>query len=81
VEMFHGLNIQVLTQQVNAGFTDQTSSIISNNLVTTHPQMDWFWVDWLRVYDIDNDGDKDIITDNKYYNLQWSNNNGVFTKL
>jgi hypothetical protein len=81
LEMFHGLNIQVLTQQSNGTFSDQTNTIISNNLVSTHPQLEWFWVDWLRVYDMDNDGDKDLITDNKYYNLQWSNTNGVFTKL
>jgi len=81
LEIFHGLNIQVLTQQANGTFSDQTSSVINSNIVATHPQLTWFWVDWLRVYDMDNDGDKDLITDNKFYNLQWTYNNGVFSKL
>ena len=80
-QLYHGLTIQLLMQQPNSGFLDQTSTLITGNVQLTHPQLSWFWIDWLRILDVDNDGDKDLITDNKYYNLQWRNNNGSFTKF
>ncbi len=38
------------------------------------------WINLIRVQDIDNDGDLDITTDDKFYGLAWINNNGVFSK-
>jgi hypothetical protein len=73
-------NVPVWKEETPGPEECHTSSIISNNIVTSHPQLTWFWVDWLRVVDVDNDGDKDILTENKFYNLQWRNDNGVFTK-
>ncbi|MGB4400778.1 MAG: VCBS repeat-containing protein [Daejeonella sp.] len=80
-KIYHGLNIQILTQNANGSFTDATSSLITNNIVLTDSRLSWFWVDWLRCFDIDNDGDKDIVTEDKYYNLQWRNDNGKFVKF
>lgn len=79
--VFHGLYVQVLVQDAARGFTDQTTTIISNHIQTTHPGLTWFWIDWLRLLDADGDGDKDIVTDNKFYNLQWRNNNGSFARF
>jgi len=79
-KVFHGLNIQILTQNSNKSFSDATNTLITNNVVLTHDQLSWFWVEWLRCFDVDNDGDKDIVTDDKFYNLQWRNDNGKFVK-
>ncbi|HEX7366040.1 MAG TPA: FG-GAP-like repeat-containing protein [Pelobium sp.] len=38
------------------------------------------WINLVRVQDVDNDGDLDITSDDKYYGLAWLNNNGVFSK-
>ena len=80
-KIYHGLNIQILTQNANGSFTDATSSLITNNVVLTDSRLTWFWVEWLRCFDIDNDGDKDIVSEDKYYNLQWRNDNGKFVKF
>lgn len=80
-KLFHGLYIQILTQNPNGSFTDGTNTFITNNSVLTHDKLSWFWVEWLRFFDADNDGDKDLVTDDRFYNLQWRNDNGKFTKF
>ncbi|MFN7278735.1 MAG: FG-GAP repeat domain-containing protein [bacterium] len=77
---FHGLRIQLLVQEAGNIFTDRSSTLINGNPQTSHPQLSWFWVDWLRLIDTDGDGDQDLVTDNRFYNLQWRNDNGVFVK-
>lgn len=79
-KLFYGLYVQVLMQQTNKTFSDNTSSAIQGNTVLTYPQVDWFWVDWLRVYDFDNDGKKDIVVENKNFNIKWKNTNSVLIK-
>jgi len=77
---FYGLFVQILIQQSDKTFIDKTNTLINGNPILTYPNMDWFWVDWLRIYDFDNDGNKDIVTENKFFNIQWRNNNGTFVK-
>ncbi len=79
--LFYGCYIQLMIQQNGNTFADNTSTLINGNPQLSHPNLSWFWVDWLRMYDVDGDGRKDIVTDNKFFNLQWKNNNGVFTKF
>lgn len=80
-KLFHGIYIQILTQKEDGTFSDATNNVITNNSVLTHDKLSWFWVEWLRVYDVDNDGDKDLVTDDKFYNLQWRNDSGKFVKF
>jgi hypothetical protein len=80
-KVFHGLYIQILTQNSDGSFTDATNTVIANNIVLTHDKLNWFWVEWLRCFDVDNDGDKDLVADDRFYNLQWRNDNGKFTKF
>ncbi len=79
-QVFYGLYVQAIIQENNKTFTDKTATVISGNPVLTYPGISWFWIDWLRIYDVDKDGDKDIIVDNKFFNMKWINQNGVFTK-
>ncbi|MCY1524457.1 Repeat domain in Vibrio, Colwellia, Bradyrhizobium and Shewanella [compost metagenome] len=79
-QLFHGLYVQILAQQSDRTFSDKTSTYIDQPMVTSHPDLNWFWVDWLRLYDADGDGKKDLVADNKYYNCQWRNLNGKFIK-
>jgi hypothetical protein len=56
-------------------FTDVTLSNLKNNANANGK-----WVNWIRIQDVDNDGDLDITSDDKLYGLVWLNNNGVFSK-
>ena len=53
-------------------FTDVTSLKLTNYTSKLAN-----WINWIRI--MDNDGDLDITTDDKMYNLVWTNNNGSFT--
>jgi len=77
---YHGCRLQILIQEAGNTFADKSSTLINGNPQTTHPQLSWFWVDWFRVLDTDGDGDQDLVTDNRFYNLQWRNDNGTFVK-
>lgn len=79
-QLYHGLRIQVVLQEAGNTFIDKSATLINANPQTSHPQLSWFWVDWLRLMDTDGDGDQDLVTDNRFYNLQWRNDNGVFVK-
>lgn len=80
-KLFYGLQVQILQQQSNKSFMDKTSTYIDQAIVTSHPNISWFWVDWLRLYDTNGDGLKDLVADNKFYNCQWRNVNGKFIKF
>ena len=77
-QVFHGLYVQILFQESNKSFTDKTSTAITNNIILDYPGLSWFWVDWLRIFDVDGDGDLDITSDNSYLGISWLNRNGVF---
>jgi hypothetical protein len=55
-------------------FTDVTKIALLNNSSISAK-----WINWIRILDIDNDGDLDITTDDKMYKLVWTNNNGIFS--
>lgn len=77
---YYGCYIQILMQEAGNKFVDKTATMINGNPQLTHPGIDWFWVDWLRFYDTDGDGDMDLVADDRFNNLQWRNDNGVFVK-
>jgi hypothetical protein len=72
---YQGYYIQLLRND-GSSFTDVTSTNIINNSDPNAPK----WINWLRVHDLDNDGDLDFSTDDKIYNLEWKNSNGVFSR-
>lgn len=72
---YQGYYIQLLRND-GISFTDVTNSNLLNNADPNAPK----WINWLRVHDLDNDGDLDISTDDKLYNLEWKNSNGVFSR-
>lgn len=72
---YQGYYIQLLRND-GSSFTDVTSSNIINSADPNAPK----WINWIRVHDLDNDGDLDFSTDDKYYNLEWKNSNGVFSR-
>lgn len=56
-------------------FTDVTSTSLKSNVTNTEK-----WINWIRVHDVDSDGDMDITTEDKLYNLAWINSGGIFNK-
>lgn len=71
---YQGYYLQILKNEGNT-FSDVTSSVLLNN-----SDISANWINWIRIQDVDNDGDFDITTDDKKFNLEWKNVNGVFTK-
>lgn len=71
---YKGYYLQLLKGN-GSTFEDVTKTVLANNFSTTRK-----WVNMIRVHDVDNDGDLDITTDDKFYDLTWINNNGVFAK-
>lgn len=71
---YQGYYIQFLKND-GSNFTDVSSTAMPNNKDTNAK-----WINWLRVWDVDKDGDLDITSDEKWYNLEWKNNNGSFAK-
>jgi hypothetical protein len=68
-----GYYLQLLKNNGNS-FTDVTKIALLNNSSISAK-----WINWIRILDIDNDGDLDITTDDKMYKLVWTNNNGIFS--
>lgn len=71
---YQGYYVQLLTSEGNRSFSDASASI-QNNATTSGG-----WVVWFLPHDVDSDGDTDITTADKWYNLQWRNEGGTFTK-
>jgi len=71
---YQGYYLQILKNEGNT-FSDVTNSVLLNNF-----DISANWINWIRIHDVDNDGDLDITTDDKKYNLEWKNANGVFSK-
>ena len=77
---YYGCYIQILMQEAGNKFVDKTATLINGNPQLSHPGIEWFWVDWIRPFDTDRDGDFDLVADDRFNNLQWRNDNGVFVK-
>jgi hypothetical protein len=71
-----GSRIQLLTNNGNRSFSDQTNKIDNPGADTD------IWFPWLRVQDIDSDGDLDIFPDDLDFNFKLLNDgNGNFTRI
>ncbi|MBD3748075.1 MAG: VCBS repeat-containing protein [Sphingobacteriales bacterium] len=75
LKFYQGYYIQMLRND-GGTFTDVTTSVIPQNADPNAPK----WINWIRTQDIDGDGNLDITTDDKFYGLEWKNNNGVFVR-
>lgn len=71
---YQGYYLQLLKNNGNRSFADMSTAIQNNNAVTGK------WVVWFLTQDLNGDENIDISTADKYYNLQWRNNNGTFSK-
>lgn len=71
---YQGYYLQLLKNEGNT-FSDVTSSVLNGNSDSSAN-----WINWMRIQDVDNDGDQDITADDKNFNLVWKNSNGIFTK-
>lgn len=71
---YRGYYLQLLKNK-GAEFEDVTKTVFSGNASQSSK-----WVNLVRVQDVDNDGDMDITSDDKFYGLSWTNNNGIFSK-
>ena len=66
---YDGYYVQLLEQARDRRFTDATAESISGNEDGSAPS-----VRWLRIYDVDDDGEPDIVVDDySTRNLIWRN--------
>ena len=65
---YHGYYVQLLEQTAPRSFADRTQLLLHEN---ENAEADW--VIWLRVFDIDEDGDPDIFADEVSRHLIWKN--------
>ncbi len=72
---YQGYYVQILINNTDREYIDSTQNKIEENYSGNGN-----WFDWLRMYDINNDGYEDIIIDNKSWDLQWLNINGSFER-
>jgi len=71
-----GVRIQLLTQTANRKFIDDTNQIDNPGLDSDE------WFPWIRVQDMDNDGDLDIFSDNLNIGFDLINDgSGNFTRI
>lgn len=75
LKFYQGYYIQMLRND-GGTFTDVTATVMPQNADPNAPK----WINWIRTQDIDGDGNLDITTDDKFYGLEWKNNNGVFVR-
>ena len=81
---YDGYYVQLLSQAGSRSFTDVTASHFANN---QDLRAEWF--DWIRVYDMDDDGDLDVVVDDVESfatrgarDLAWENDgSGRFTRI
>lgn len=73
---YKGYYLQLLKNNGGTSFADVTTATIGKFRNDTPPK----WIIWLRPHDIDNDGDTDITSEDKFDSHVWVNNNGMFTK-
>ncbi|HET8829818.1 MAG TPA: VCBS repeat-containing protein [Pelobium sp.] len=71
---YKGYYLQLL-KNTGTAFED-----VSKTALTENANQAARWVNLVRVHDVDNDGDLDITTDDQFYRLSWTNNNGTFSK-
>ncbi|MBU1374050.1 MAG: VCBS repeat-containing protein [Bacteroidetes bacterium] len=71
-----GYYLQLL-KNTGTDFTDVSSTSFTIN----SDEHDTDWIKWIRIQDIDNDGDLDITTDDRFYNKVWINNKAKFSLL
>jgi hypothetical protein len=71
---YKGYYLQLLKNN-GTSFEDVTKNVLIGNSDGAAP-----YINWIRVQDVDGDGDLDITTDDKSYGLEWINNGGIFTK-
>ena len=70
---YQGLFVQLLLQAAPRSFVDATTARIPMN---TAPA----WVDWLRLQDLDGDGDPDLFSDDLGRDLLWENRSGTLVR-
>ena len=81
---YDGYYVQLLSQTGSRSFTDMTASLFADN---QDLRAEWF--DWIRMYDMDDDGDLDVVVDDVESfstrgarNLVWENDgSGRFTRI
>ena len=73
---YKGYYIQLLKNNGNKSFSDVSTTVVGNFRNDNPPK----WIIWLRPQDIDNDGDLDITSEDKFDSHVWLNNSGVYTK-
>lgn len=71
-----GYYIQLLKNNGGTNFSDVSATAVGTHRNDNQPK----WIIWLRPHDIDNDGDTDITSEDKFDSHIWINNSGVFTK-
>lgn len=76
LSFYQGYYIQLLKNNGGTSFSDLTSAVVGNYRNDNPPK----WIIWLRPHDIDNDGDIDITSEDKFDSHVWTNNGGLFTK-
>lgn len=73
---YQGYYVQLLKNNGGTSFTDVTTSVVGSYRNDNPPK----WIIWLRPHDIDNDGDTDFTSEDKFDPHVWVNNGGTFTK-
>ena len=76
LDFYKGYYIQLLKNNGGTSFTDVSTTTVGSFRNDNPPK----WIIWLRPHDIDNDGDVDITSEDKFDSHVWINNNGSFTK-
>ncbi len=76
LSFYQGYYTQLLKNNGGTSFTDATVT----NMGSYRNDNPKKWIIWLRPHDIDNDGDVDITSEDKFDSHVWINNNGSFTK-
>jgi len=73
---YQGYYIQLLKNNDKKSFEDVTTTVVGNYRNDNAPR----WIIWIRPHDIDNDGDIDFTSEDKFAPNEWINNGSVFNK-